>query len=139
MTDKTRDGFEALEQIRDELRVRAHLAGMDAKKAWDDAHFERVGDTLDVVGHEVRLSLHLASLEAREAWNRVEKRLSAWKSRSGGTVEDAARELSGALTDVLRAFRGAGDDDVTEPRGPASPGGAPPPEGAASPRRRAPT
>lgn len=65
-----------LKQMADEIRVKLHLAGMDAKDAWDEvqprlAEFERrfdakadeVGDEVKALGQEVKE--RLASIKAK--------------------------------------------------------------------------
>ncbi len=65
-----------LKQMADEIRVKLHLAGMDAKDAWEDvqprlAEFERrfdakadeVGDEVKALGQEVKE--RLASIKAK--------------------------------------------------------------------------
>lgn len=64
------DTREDLKQIADEIRVKLHLAGMDAKDAWDDiqpklkdfeqrfdATAEDVGDELKALGGEIKQRL----------------------------------------------------------------------------------
>ncbi|MEM9728522.1 MAG: hypothetical protein AAF997_08050 [Myxococcota bacterium] len=64
------DTREDLKQIADEIRVKLHLAGMDAKDAWEDiqpklkdfeqrfdATAEDVGDELKALGGEIKQRL----------------------------------------------------------------------------------
>lgn len=65
-----------LQRMADEIRVKLHLAGMDAKDAWDevqprladferrfDAKAEEVGDEVKALGHEVKE--RLTSIKAK--------------------------------------------------------------------------
>lgn len=94
-----------MERVGDELRVRAHLAGLEAKDAWDRAHLERIQDELRVAAEEARLQMHLASLDARTAWGRIEKKIDELRGRFGPAADDVVRELSRGLSDVTRALR----------------------------------
>lgn len=64
------DTREDLKQIADEIRVKLHLAGMDAKDAWDDiqpklrdfeqrfdATAEEVGEELKALGGDIKQRL----------------------------------------------------------------------------------
>ena len=94
-----------MERVGDELRVRAHLAGMEAKDAWDRAHMERISDELKVAADEARVQMHLASLDARTAWGRVDKKISELSGRFGVTADEVVRDLARGLEDVARALR----------------------------------
>lgn len=94
-----------MERVGDELRVRAHLAGMEAKDAWDRAHLERITDELRSAAEEARLQIHLASLDARTAWSRVDKKIGELSGRFGTAADEVVRELSRGLSDVTRALR----------------------------------
>lgn len=97
-----------MERVGDELRVRAHLAGMEAKDAWDRAHLERITDELRGAAEEARLQIHLASLDARKAWSRVDDKIGELSGRFGTTADEIVRELSRGLSDVTRALREGG-------------------------------
>lgn len=110
MTDTTQKPLvrlaERIEGIADELRVRAHLAGAEAKTAWDHAHVERIADELKIVRDEAKVQGHLASLDAKDALSRIEKRAEELRNKTGISVDHLARDLSDALTRLARALRG---------------------------------
>jgi hypothetical protein len=70
MKEELRETRDDLKRTADEIRVKLHLAGMDAKDAWDDlqpklADFEQrfdakadeVGDELKALGSEIKQRL----------------------------------------------------------------------------------
>lgn len=105
-----------MERVGDELRVRAHLAGMEAKDAWDRAHMERITDELRGAADEARLQMHLASLDARTAWNRIDKKVGELSGRFGTAADDVVRELARGLEDVARALREGGEPKERDER-----------------------
>ncbi|UJR82683.1 hypothetical protein [Sandaracinus amylolyticus] len=96
---------ERMERIGEELRVRAHLAGLDAKDAWDRANLDRVGDELAELRDELRVQLHLASLDAKDAWNRIEKKIELLGATPGVHGDEIVRELASNLSEAARSFR----------------------------------
>jgi hypothetical protein len=98
---------ERMEAVRDDLRVRLHLAGMEAKQAWDRAHLERVQDELARIRDEMKVQAHLAGMDAKEAWSKLESRLEALRGQAGGAKDAIAKELESAMSDVARALRAA--------------------------------
>lgn len=101
--------MERLEGVRDDLRVRMHLAGLEAKDAWDRAHLERVTDEIAKIGEEARVQAHLANLDAKEAWKRIEERLFELRGKVGASADGALEQLGksvGELAGTLRGNRG---------------------------------
>lgn len=66
-----------LETLRDEIRVRLHLAGMDIKKAWGDLDPEylRLRDAARDVRDEAVVALRDALVEVRKGLRAVRKEL----------------------------------------------------------------
>jgi hypothetical protein len=102
---------EQIERVGDELRVRVHLAGLEAKDAWDRAHLERIGDELRRVADEAKVQGSLAGLEAKDAWHRIEQRLGTLSGRVGAGADEIVRELAASVEEISRAFRGRRRDD----------------------------
>lgn len=81
--------------LRDRLKLKAHLAGMEAGKAWDEdllprldaledrlrADLAHLGDGTPLEG-EVQLKLHLGLMEVREQWRTLEPRVAALLDRA---------------------------------------------------------
>jgi len=95
LRDIAKDTVDQLTTLRDEVKLRLHLAGMDARDAWHDAepHLmraeKRLRDVLDNVApgtaEQVKLELHLGLAEARDKL---------------ATVEPKVRALGSAFTDA---------------------------------------
>lgn len=96
---------EDMERIGDELRVRAHLAGMEAKDAWDRAHLERVGDELSMIVDEAKVQLHLASLDAKTAWKRVQDKVIELRGKVGTSADQIVRDTANALGELVHSLR----------------------------------
>jgi hypothetical protein len=109
---------ERIERVTDELKVRVHLAGLDAKDAWDRAHLERVGDELASLADEAKVQAHLAGLDAKDALSRVQDRLIELRGKLGVSADSIVHDLSQRLGELTHALRRSevGDDDATEPR-----------------------
>lgn len=98
---------EDLERLRDELQLKMHLAGMEARSAW-----ERIEPELRHMAAELRrgaeeggdgqarLDAHLAMMEASERWERVAPLLSPLAAHllTAGAV--AAEDLEARLRGV---------------------------------------
>lgn len=80
--DPLRDATSNLMQLRDEMRLKVHLAGMDARKRWE----EDLGPRLDSLykglstrarkgADEARLQAHLGMKELGSKWATLEPRL----------------------------------------------------------------
>jgi hypothetical protein len=91
-----------LQRIPDELRVRAHLAAMDARDAWDRAHLERIGDELVTLRDEARVQAHLGTMDARDAWARIDGELRELAAKSGAAADDAVSTIVHAAEEILR-------------------------------------
>ncbi|AKF04711.1 hypothetical protein [Sandaracinus amylolyticus] len=96
---------ERMERIGEELRVRVHLAGLDAKDSWDRTNLDRIGDELAEIRDELRVQLHLASLDAKDAWNRIEKKIDLLGSTPGVHGDEIVRDVASNLAEVARSFR----------------------------------
>lgn len=97
--------------VREEIKLRAHLLGMEAKDAWEeillpqlDEIERRLSDAGRTAEHraeesvdeQTRMRLHLALLEARDRWHEVEPYLrdAVAKLRSaGGQAKGALANL----------------------------------------------
>ncbi|MDQ3031596.1 MAG: hypothetical protein M3Y87_04205 [Myxococcota bacterium] len=90
-----------LERIRDELKVRAHLAALEARDAWDRAHLARVGDELAAARDEARLQTHLGAMDARDAWGRLEEEARTLAGKAGADIDQAISVLVGALEEII--------------------------------------
>lgn len=106
---------ERMERIGDELKVRAHLAGLDAKDAWDRAHLERITDELKKLGDEAKVQMHLASLEAKDAWAKVQEKTGELRGKVGANADGVVHDIAHGLGDLARSLRtglksGRGDD-----------------------------
>jgi len=98
---------EALTAWRDDIKVRLHLAGMDARDAWEKVEPDveiaraRLRKALDAVvpgGSEaVRLELHLGLAEARERLATIEPNLETL----GDDLAKAGRKAIARLRDGL--------------------------------------
>ncbi len=96
---------EDIERIGDELRVRAHLAGMEAKDAWDRAHLERIGDELTMIVDEAKVQLHLAGLDAKTTWNRVQDKVIELRGKVGTNADQIVRDTASALSELVHSLR----------------------------------
>lgn len=99
------DAAKELRRLRDRARVKAHLAGMDAKTAWDEElspELERLEGELErsgrealakgkELGGEARVQLHLGVMEARDRWAKLQPRLrETWEKAFGGAPPETA-------------------------------------------------
>lgn len=99
---------ERAEHLADDLRVRAHLVGVEAKGAWDKAHLERVSGELGKLRDELKVQAHLAGMNAKSALHHLETRIDALSANVGATgVDGVLRELSAAAHDLGMAMREA--------------------------------
>ncbi|MDQ3034143.1 MAG: hypothetical protein M3Y87_17165 [Myxococcota bacterium] len=109
MTDTTKKPLERLaermERIGDELKVRVHLAGLDAKDAWDRAHLERITDELKKVGDEAKVQMHLANLEAKDTWARVQEKTLELRGKVGASADGVVHDIAHGLGDLARSLR----------------------------------
>lgn len=102
----------ALSGFVQEVRLKLHLAGMDAQTLWEEelrpelesleARLRRsLEQGLQAVG-EARVQVHLGLMEARERWEEIEPRVAEAVDR----FQDAA-ELRGLFDAARDAVRGA--------------------------------
>jgi len=115
LRDMAKDTVDRLATLRDEVKLRLHLANMEAGDAWKAAepHLfraeERLRQALDTVvpgaSEQVRLELHLGLAEARD-------RVAA--------IEPKARALGEALTDAGRTAVDKLKANLAKIEGPAS-------------------
>lgn len=97
-----------LHRIRDQLRVRGHLAALEARSAWDRANLESVGEELARARDEARVQAHLGAMEARDAWGRVDRELATMAGKTGRAGDEAVATLAHAIDEILgRAPRAA--------------------------------
>lgn len=116
---------ERMERIGDELKVRVHLAGLEAKDAWDRAHLERIGDELAKLGDEAKVQMHLASLDAKEAWGRVQDKSVELRGKLGASADAVVHDLASGIGELTRSLRRAGGEDARRDRDEASGDGRP--------------
>jgi len=105
LRDIAKDTVGHLSTLRDEIKLRLHLANMDARDAWHDAepHLtraeKRLRDVLESVApgtsEQVKLELHLGLAEARDKLASVEPKVRAL----GDAFTDAGRKA----VDTLKA------------------------------------
>lgn len=95
-----------LRTLRDRLRLKLHLVGMEGKDVWQrlEPELDRVVERLELsmkeaatlgdrVGDEAELQLHLAWMDARDRWQGVEPHIDRMVERGqslGNEVADAA-------------------------------------------------
>lgn len=99
-----------LTRIRDELRLRAHLAALEARTAWDGAHLERIGGELTSLRDEARLQAHLGVMDARDAWARLDGELHVLAGKTGAAADEAVTKIAHAVSEIL----GDGADSAQE-------------------------
>jgi hypothetical protein len=93
-----------LKTLRDDAKVRLHLAGAEVRDAWDklakDA--ETVANKLEravkdaeksPASESAKLKLHLAAMELREQWDAVQPQLHAFSNALAQKGEEAAAAL----------------------------------------------
>lgn len=97
--------IERAEQLGGELRVRAHLAGMEAKEAWDKANVDRLGNEFARFRDEMKLQAHLASLDAKDALGRVESRFVELRGKAGVAADAILHELSEGMGELAKTLR----------------------------------
>lgn len=80
----------------DTIKLKAHLASMDSKDAWEkfEAQFEiikrdihKFSDGLKGDSDEARLQAHLALMDAKERWDIVKDNLEHWLDSVGDSAE----------------------------------------------------
>ena len=62
-TDALREQLDAFKTLRDELRVQAHLGGLDAKEAWS-----RIEPQFDVLVRDAQKAGHVTVGALNECW-----------------------------------------------------------------------
>lgn len=96
-------------RMRDELQLQLHLAGMDAKDAWDalaeqlqaiEQNLERARQASTTTAGEARLQAHLALMEARDRWSELQPRLQAVARAATGSESRVESNLAEALRDL---------------------------------------
>lgn len=101
----TEDARRSLKALLDELRVQAHLAGMEAKDAWEELEpqlgrmeqrLEEVSERLKQASDEAELQAHLGVKEAQTRWEALKDSLS-------DVVETTLENTVGAVVDKARA------------------------------------
>ncbi len=74
----------AIEQLRDEINVKAHLGKLEAKEALEDlenkwnslqAQYKPVADEAGNTAHKARLALGLVAAELKQGYERIRKLL----------------------------------------------------------------
>ncbi len=84
MEDGLEDVFEALQQERDALRVRVHLAGMEVREKWDEleaqweqfvARNEQLKRELEPTVDDTKAALDLLKEELAEGYRKIRDRL----------------------------------------------------------------
>jgi vacuolar-type H+-ATPase subunit H len=72
-----RRAFDEVKRLRDEVRVRIHLAGMDAKDAWKklEPRIDKLDRQLDAAGERVSVELKAALDQARSSIKALRDRL----------------------------------------------------------------
>jgi hypothetical protein len=82
--EEAHEGALNLQRLRQEVELRLHLAGMDARDAWGEVRgrlqnmeraFRRLGERVGTAGNEAEMQLHLGILELQDRWNEVELHL----------------------------------------------------------------
>lgn len=100
---------EELRRLRDELGVRLHLAGLEAKGLWSslEPHLARIearleeaaaGAARELHDQEAALRLHLALMDARDRLAEVEPALRSL----GDRIRAAGAEVAGGIPDPVR-------------------------------------
>jgi hypothetical protein len=74
---EVRRALDEVKRLRDEIRVRIHLAGMDAKKAWRklEPQIDKLDRQLDAAGARVSAELEGAIEQARKSITALRERL----------------------------------------------------------------
>jgi hypothetical protein len=90
-----------LQQIQGELEVRAHLAALDARTAWDGLHLERIRDELVTVRDEARVQAHLGAMDAKDVWARLDSELRAVAGKTGAAADDAMKAITHAVGQLV--------------------------------------
>jgi hypothetical protein len=99
-----------LKTLRDEAKVRLHLAGTEVRDAWDalSSQAEQVAHKLERAVKDVekqpateqaRLKLHLTAMELRDQWEAVQPQLRAFSSALAQKGEEAAAALRALPTE----------------------------------------
>jgi hypothetical protein len=72
-----RRALDEVKRLRDEVRVRIHLAGMDAKDAWHklEPRIDKLDRQLDAAGTRVSVELKAALEQARSSIKALRDRL----------------------------------------------------------------
>ncbi|RMG20954.1 MAG: hypothetical protein D6729_01920 [Deltaproteobacteria bacterium] len=94
---------EKLEAFIDRLNLKMHLAGMDARAAWEEKVRPRLSHMAaelrraarEVTDDETRLQAHLAMMELRDRWERLYRHL--------GPIADHLRNAGDVAADELEA------------------------------------
>jgi hypothetical protein len=101
LKERAKSAGEQLSAVLDSVRVKLHLASMDAKDAWGhlEPQLKKVEEKLSDISlgfqnasDEADLQAHLAAMEARDRWDAI----------------------SSDVGDVIRSMSGAGSPDAKE-------------------------
>jgi hypothetical protein len=110
--DQVEDATSRIAALKDEVRLKVHLAGMDANTLWEEElrpDLESLEGRLETLleqglrsAGEARVQAHLGLVEARELWEAIEPRV----SETIDAIRAAAERKPGAKKgDVGRALR----------------------------------
>jgi hypothetical protein len=101
MTER-RKGTEMLEQLGDELKLQAWLAGAELRHpSLRDAPLRAEVDALARLRDELRLQLHLGKLDAKDEFQHLEGR---WRQLMQAAAETAGGAVA-SLRDLVREIR----------------------------------
>lgn len=98
LSDRARETARRLETFQDDLRLRLHLAGMDASDAWKTvkAQLDKIRHNLDDTGaklsttkEEADLQTHLGIMEAKARFEGIKETLSEMTTRAKEKLDPA--------------------------------------------------
>lgn len=114
LRDLARATIDELAAFRDEVRVRRHLAGMEAQDLWKKAEptvlaiEKRLVDALDRVAPQgaehVRLELHLGLAEARDRIHELEAKAHVFGDALARATYDRLHDVKTRLARVAPPF-----------------------------------
>jgi hypothetical protein len=114
-----REGTDMLEQLGDELKLQAWLAGAELRHpSLADPSLREEVDGLARLRDELRLQLHLGKLEARDEFEHLEGRWRRIMQGAAETASDAAHSIRDLVHEIREGYRRMRQGSAEKPEEP---------------------
>jgi hypothetical protein len=104
--NREQDGTDLAEQLADELKLQAWLAGAELKNpSLKEVTLRQEIDALVALREELRLQLHLGMLDAKDEFHRIDERWKHLVQAASSAASGAAKTLRELVAEIREGYR----------------------------------